>query len=233
MPVRPTVIHRNRRRVLCLATTFLLLLLAPGIAPAAPAERPGEALLAKVAAKYAAARSLSARFRQEVPLQNLGIVRKAAGRLHLARPMRMRWDYQAPDGQLFLADGRHLYFRPADSDRVVRRRIDEGALGGRIPLLLFFGQGNVSEMFRVEEAAALAGRGAVSLRLVPKGEGAPDVRRVELVVGEADAVIREIHIHDRMGGANHLYLEDTVFNPSLPDDMFRFRKPRGTEVVDG
>jgi hypothetical protein len=36
-----------------------------------------------------------------------------------------------------------------------------------------------------------------------------------------------------MGGANHLYLEGTELDPSLPPRLFLFRKPAGVEVVDG
>jgi outer membrane lipoprotein-sorting protein len=59
------------------------------------------------------------------------------------------------------------------------------------------------------------------------------VRRIDLVVGNGDLLVREIHIYDRMGGDNHLYLEETTLDPSLPPRLFLFRKPPGVEVVDG
>ncbi len=193
----------------------------------------GDALLGRVAAKYAAAGSLSASFRQEVPLQNVGIVRRASGKVYFERPLRMRWDYKAPDTQLFLADGDYFYFRPAESSQVYRKRIDEKALGGKIPLLLLFGKGDIAAMFRVEETVVRKGGEETGLRLVPRDDGAPEVRRLDLVVGTADLLIREVHIYDRLGGANHLYLEGTVLDPSLPRDLFRFRKSPREEVVDG
>ena len=196
-------------------------------------EAAGEVLLARVAEKYGSVNTLSARFRQEVPLQNVGVVRKAAGRVFFERPLRMRWEYRTPAEQLFMADGRHYYFRPPESPKVFRRKIDEGTLGGKIPLLLLFGKGDITGYFRVVEAAPLEGAGRTALRLVPKGDGAPDVRRVDLVVDAADLAIREIHIYDRLGGENHLYFDDIILNPSLPADLFRFREPPGVEVVDG
>jgi outer membrane lipoprotein carrier protein len=193
----------------------------------------GAALLRRVAEKYAGVKTLSARFRQEVPLQNVGVVRKASGQVYFQRPLRMRWDYQAPGEQLFLADGRHFYFRPPDSPQVFRRKIDEGALGGKIPLLLLFGNGDITEYFRVEEMMPRKGKRETVLRLVPKGDGAPEVKRVDLVVDDADLAVRQIHLYDRLGGSNHLYLDDIVVNPSLPADLFRFRETAGVEVVDG
>lgn len=200
--------------------------------PAASGAGDAQALLEKVSARYSAAHSLSADFRQEVPLQSLGIVRKAAGRVYFERPLRMRWDYDAPNTQLFLADGTYFYFRPPDSPQVFRRRIDERALGGKVPLLLLFGKGKVSEFFRAEESTVRKGGEETALRLVPVGEAANEVRRVDLVVGTRDALIREVHLYDRLGGANHLYLGKTVMDPTLPDALFRFQPTPGIEVVE-
>jgi outer membrane lipoprotein carrier protein len=213
-------------RVLLLAASLLL-----GAVPAGAED--GEALLKRVGERYAGATTLSANFRQEIPLQNLGIVRKASGKVYLGRPMRMRWDYKSAEAQIFLADGRYFYFRPPDSPQVIRRKADEKALGGKIPLLLLFGKGQIGEMFRVESATPRGGGEETVLRLVPRGEGAPEVRRVELVVGTTDALIREVHLYDRLGGENHLYLSEVALDPALPADLFRFRKPPGVTVVDG
>ncbi|RJP21061.1 MAG: outer membrane lipoprotein carrier protein LolA [Deltaproteobacteria bacterium] len=218
-------------RAVRLAIALFLLSSVP--AAAAGTEGAGDAVLRKVGDRYASARTFSARFRQEIPLQNLGIVRKASGKLYFGRPLKMRWDYQAPETQLFLADGESFYFRPADSPQVIRRKMDEKALGGKIPLLLLFGKGEIASMFRVEAATTRKGGEETVLRLLPRGDGAPEVRRVDLVVGTKDALVREVHLYDRLGGENHLYLTDTRLDPALPADLFRFRNPAGLPVVDG
>ncbi|HEY5997213.1 MAG TPA: outer membrane lipoprotein carrier protein LolA [Candidatus Deferrimicrobiaceae bacterium] len=212
---------------------ILLALVVPAAHAAGSGPSDGEALLEKVSAKYEKMQSLSAKFRQEVPLPNLGVVRKASGILYFARPSKMRWDYKKPNNQLFLADGEKLYFRPADSKQIFRRKLGEGAMGGKIPLLLFFGKGDMSKMFSVESADPARKGTATAMRLVPRGDGAPEVSRIDLVVENEGLQIVEIHIHDKLGGVNHIYLEGIVFNPSLPGDLFRFKKPAGTEVVNG
>ena len=219
------------KRSLLPACVLLLLSLAGG--GAAGPESAGEALLRRVGERYAAARTLSAKFRQEIPLQNVGIVRKASGIVYFGRPLKMRWDYKGPEAQLFLADGRHFYFRPAGSSQVIRRDVDEKGLGGKIPLLLLFGKGEITALFRVDAAEPRKDGEETVLRLSPRGDGAPEVRRIDLVVGAGDALIREVHLYDRLGGENHLYLTDVTVNPSLPADLFRFRKPAGVSVVDG
>jgi outer membrane lipoprotein-sorting protein len=209
---------------------FFILAVTP---PAAFPDADGEALLKRVADKYGGAATLTARFRQEVPLRNIGIVRKASGRVSFRRPLKMRWDYDDTGGQIFLADGEHFYFRPEGSPQVFRRRIDEASLGGKIPLLLLFGEGDITEMFRVEETIRRKDGEESALRLVPREDGAPDVRWIDMVVGTRDLLIREVHLYDRVGGANILYLEGTAFDVPLPGDHFRFRRPSGVEVVDG
>jgi outer membrane lipoprotein carrier protein len=217
------------------AALAALFLLVAAVSPNASGggEADGDALLRRVAKRYGGVKTLSAEFRQEVPLENVGIVRKAAGTVYFQRPLRMRWDYRVPGKQLFLADGESFYFQPPDSTRVFRRKIDEGALGGRIPLLLLFGKGDITDYFRVEKAFPLEGRKETALRLVPKGDGAPEVKRVDLVVDDAGLSIREIHLYDHLGGSNHLFLDDIVIDPALPADHFRFRESPGVEVVDG
>jgi len=210
-----------------------LLLLPLTVSRAAEIENAGEALLRRVGERYAAAHTLSAKFRQEIPLQNVGIVRKASGTVYFGRPLKMRWDYEGPEAQLFLADGRYFYFRPAGSSQVIRRVVDEKGLGGKIPLLLLFGKGEITALFRVDAADPRKGGEETVLRLSPRGDGAPEVRRIDLVVGAGDALIREVHLFDRLGGENHLFLSDVKVNPSLPADFFRFRKPAGVSVVDG
>ena len=218
-------------RIHLLACVLLLMPLARGVA--AGPESAGDALLRRVGERYAAAHTLSAKFRQEIPLRNVGIVRKASGKVYFGRPLKMRWDYKGPEAQLFLADGRHFYFRPAGSSQVIRRDVDEKGLGGKIPLLLLFGKGEITALFRVDAADPRKGGEETVLRLSPRGDGAPEVRRIDLVVGAGDALIREIHLFDRLGGENHLYLTDVTVNPSLPADLFLFRKPAGVSVVDG
>jgi outer membrane lipoprotein carrier protein len=227
MPVREKFVAAMR-----LAVAVLLLAVTVPRGATGTVES-GDALLRQVGERYREVKTLSAHFRQEVPLQSLGIVRKASGELYFARPLRMRWDYAAPESQLFLADGDAFYFRPAGSPEVIRRKMDEKSLGGKIPLLLLFGKGDLTGMFLVQESSERKNGAETVLRLLPRGDGAPEVRRVDLVVGTRDHLIREVHIYDRLGGENHLYLTDIVLNPVLPPGLFRFHAIPGVSVVDG
>jgi len=200
--------------------------------PQAPS-KPAREVAAALQKKYDTIRDFTADFVHNYESGMLHKKLSERGTVRVKKPGKMRWDYKGPDAQLYLADGRYFYFRPAGSSQVIRRGVDEKGLGGKIPLLLLFGKGEITALFRVDAADPRKGGEETVLRLSPRDDGAPEVRRIDLVVGTGDVLIREIHVFDRMGGENHLYLTDVTVNPSLPPDVFRFRKPAGVSVVDG
>src|SRR5208283_4952003 len=73
-----------------------------------------DAVLVQFEARYRGARSLSATFLQEYS-ENGKVTRKEAGKSYFLHPGKMRWDYEAPEKDTFLADGKHVWFiTPAD-----------------------------------------------------------------------------------------------------------------------
>ena len=64
--------------------------------------------------RYRAARTLSSLFLERY-LENNKVVRQEAGRAYFQRPGKMRWDYEAPEKNTFLVDGKFVWFySPAD-----------------------------------------------------------------------------------------------------------------------
>src|SRR5208337_3333713 len=73
-----------------------------------------DAVLGQFEARYREARSLSATFLQEYS-ENGKVTRKEAGKSYFLHPGKMRWDYEAPEKDTFLADGKYVWFiAPAD-----------------------------------------------------------------------------------------------------------------------
>jgi hypothetical protein len=68
-----------------------------------------DAVLAQFEARYRDARSLSATFLQEYS-ENGRVTRKEAGKSYFLHPGKMRWDYEAPEKNTFLADGKYVWF---------------------------------------------------------------------------------------------------------------------------
>jgi outer membrane lipoprotein carrier protein len=61
--------------------------------------------LRRFEARYRSAKSLAATFLEEYS-ENGQVTRKEAGNAFFLRPGKMRWDYEAPEKNLFLVDGK-------------------------------------------------------------------------------------------------------------------------------
>ncbi len=71
-------------------------------------------LVQRVESRYRSARTLQATFLERY-LENGNVVRVEAGIAYFRRPGKMRWEYQSPEKNLFLVDGKSTWFYvPAD-----------------------------------------------------------------------------------------------------------------------
>jgi outer membrane lipoprotein-sorting protein len=74
-------------------------------------------LLKGIEQRYNHAKTLQVQYNETYTVQ--GQARKSeTGTLTLRKPGRMRWDYSAPAGKLFLSDGKDVYLYTPDSHRV-------------------------------------------------------------------------------------------------------------------
>src|ERR1700731_2696906 len=85
-----------------LPTLVFLLLAFPGRADT-------KASVARLEARYRAPKTLQASFLERYT-ENGRLVRVEAGTVYFRRRGKMRWDYQAPERNLFLVDGKRAWF---------------------------------------------------------------------------------------------------------------------------
>ena len=209
-------------------SALALALLAAGAAPAR-AEGPG-ALLRCVQARYGAMRDLSAAFLQESRVASLGRPRSRAGRLFLQPPGRMRWEYDPPDAQLIVADGKQLWLHRPERKQVVVQAMD-AALGRQTPFLFLLGKGDFSREFTWEERDLAPGPGgAVAVALRPRVESA-DLARLTLEIVPGECRLAGTLVEDAYGNLTRLAFSGERANAGLDAALFRFTPPAGTEVV--
>jgi outer membrane lipoprotein carrier protein len=225
-------------QVICL----LLMLLAPSSAKDA-----GKIVL-RMEARYHSAKTLQATFLERY-VENGSVVRTEAGTAYFRRPGKMRWEYERPEKDLFLVDGKTAWFYvPADHTvtRVPARQ--SGDL--RTPLALLAGQMKVSRICsRVEfsDGEKPLVESDVVLRCLVRGEkeNGASVEEPEntLAAGANDAVFFEVApdsgelarlIVRQAGGISvEFRFENWRFDPAIPDAMFRFEPPAGVAIVNG
>jgi outer membrane lipoprotein carrier protein len=195
---------------------------------AVAAGQTGEAdiLIQRIEARYGRMRGLAAEFEQ-VYTGSGGRVRRESGRLFLARPRRMRWEYP---GKLFIVNGRDVWFF-VTADREATHA-DTGAVSdSRFPFLFLLGQTNLKRAFRsftIAEGGGNAYADARTLRLVPRND-AGDLRELFLDV-TTDGRILKVKMVDASGALSEISLRNVRENYVAPPDAFKFTPPPGVTI---
>ncbi len=155
---------------------------------------------------------------------------RESGILIMKKPGRMYWEYQAPKQKFFVADGKRAYFYVPDDRQVIQSelRLDRA----RTPLLFLFGKGEIAEDFIVdyEQIEAALDSGNLLLKLVPR-EPQSEFSHVLLEVDPVQYLIRRLTVVELVGQRNDYVLSNFKANVQVPDRRFRFRVPKGVEVI--
>jgi outer membrane lipoprotein carrier protein len=174
--------------------------------------------------------TLDMRFQQSLASSALGTTATESGRLYLERPGKVRWDYLDPEKKiaLLLGDRTALYL---EDERLMSR----GRLIGEQGLFprLLAGHDRVDGFFSASLVAtpSTGGRGSYRLKLVPKGDQA-SMTQVILILRPPAFVIEGAELVDETGNRTTYTFSDVRRNRALPDGLFAFEPPPGTEVVD-
>jgi len=175
-------------------------------------------------------RTLELRFRQSLVSGALGTSATESGRLYLERPGKLRWDYLDPEKKvaLLLGDRTALYL---EEERLLSR----GRLSGEQGLFprLLAGHDRVEAFFAASLVAtpSTGGRGFYRLRLVPRGDHAA-MSEVTLTLRPPEFAIEGAELLDETGNRTTYAFTNVRRNRALPEGLFAFEPPPGTEVVD-
>ena len=179
--------------------------------------------------RYASADTAVGNFKQiyRVP----GITQEETGVFKLKRPGLMRWEYRTPEEKLFIADGKECFLYMPIDRQVTIYPLTPADLA-RTPLAFLLGGGNVRRDYTASEETEYkpAFPDTVMPRLIP----VQDNGEYTFVVLELDAKtfdIRRVIIRERNGNTSEFFLSDIVLNQKTNDRDFRFRPPRGVEII--
>src|SRR5258708_4059973 len=101
-------------------------------------------LVARLEATYRSARTLQATFLERYT-ENGREVRSEAGTAYFRRPGKMRWEYERPDKDLFLVDGKTAWFY-VPADHTVTRVPARESADLRTPLALLASEMKISRV---------------------------------------------------------------------------------------
>src|SRR5208283_3772095 len=200
-----------------------------GLVAAAGPAMLGE-ILAKTEANYQNIHAFTALFRQKTISAAAGTMgsAEASGRLFYARPRQMRWEYEKPEEQVFVANNQFawLYVRAEnqitlfDADKLfsspLARTFFDGALG-------------LKNYFDVTLESSRSTQNLAVLKLVPKQED-PSVKLLYLWIDLRSYRISRLQSLDILGNSNEIAIDAFTPHSSLDPGLFHMEVPPSAKV---
>ncbi len=208
------------KRTVVLTTLSLLLVSLSGLAK----ESPEDAAAHRLVERLSPVETLQADFSQVLMDSRLQVQQEASGRLHIARPLRFRWEVDAPYAQLVVTDDKHLYVYDPDLMQVNVEPLDE-ALAGTPALIL---AGDPAEIVGEFDVLHYQEDNGDRFSLFPK---AADSMYTELRLYFSDDVLTRLEILDAMGQRTLVQLSAVEINAPIDAELFRFEIPPDTDVI--
>ena len=201
--------------------------------------------------RYRSAKALAAVFLEQFS-DNGKLVRKEAGRAYFLHPGKMRWDYEAPEKNMFLVDGKYVWFY-SPSDHTATRLPTKKSEDWRTPLAFLTTDMKLSHVCaQIEtesnESPSVAGdflfrctlRGSLedastAVKTKKPSEARPPEEHEPPVLFELspDGELRRVRIAQEGRMQLEFSFKDWQWNPVLPRGWFEFVPPTGVAIVDG
>ena len=203
-----------------------LALLVSLAVPMIGAEAELNTLLKGVEEHYNRAKTLEVHFVESYSVQ--GRARKSeSGQLTLRKPGRMRWDYSAPSGKLFVSDGKDVYLYTPEANRVEKTKLKTSE-DMRAPLAFLLGKLDFAKDFRDFD---LKPEGAGYLISAKAKTDKLPYDKVQMLVTPRFEIQRLV-INGQDLSVLTFQLDGEKLNPPVNDALFKFQMPAGATLVD-
>jgi len=208
-------------------------------------------LVGRFESAYRHSNTLQATFLEKY-VENGKEVRAEAGVAYFGKPGKMRWEYESPEHNLFVIDGKWSWFY-VPADHTVTRIRAKQSTDWRTPLALLAGEMKVSRIcaqVRLDPTARAMKPGGVVLKCrlradQPKSEA--DRNGADLVPSAASPSTETVSFEVNAQNGELIRIDATVpggiqiefsftnwrFNPALEHSKFQFIPPKGVAIVDG
>jgi outer membrane lipoprotein carrier protein len=185
-------------------------------------------IVAKVQGQYDAHGDFKANFLQESMVKSLGRKQVSEGVVFFKKPGKMRWNYQKPFKQEIVSDGKTLWsYRPEEKQVLVSPMSQ--AAQGKVPSTFLAGLGNLKFDFQVRWGKEPSPQDNYFMELTPN-EFQGSLEKLFLLIDRENFRILQAKIQDIMGNTTQISFSKAQFDNRLPDSLFTFTPPKGTEV---
>lgn len=177
-----------------------------------------------VESHYRELSTLTATVKQKNILKSVNRTQTFEGTLFIKKPGKLRLEYT--NGQLIVVDGNEAWFYSRKSEQAIRRAFRDFEQAN-IPVAFLLGAGDIRSEFDVFPTDAGSPR---SLGLAPKKSGAA-MKRLRMDVDEAGRILT-MTIYDASGNVSEIAFTGIQEAVTLDDRLFRFKAPKGTEIIE-
>jgi outer membrane lipoprotein-sorting protein len=195
----------------------LLLLTAPAVAPAAPPPPPAAlnpqdaAELQRITAYLDGIRTMTAHFQQATAKGGA-----ATGSVWIARPGKMRFQYDPPNELLLLADSFYIYSWDPDLKQMNKVGLKSTPAWFLLRQPISFTDGVV--VTRFEHTG-----NTVRVSVVESAE--PDAGSLTMVFTENPLILRQWTVVDQRGGVTNVALSELQYGMALDPKLFQYQDP--------
>jgi len=187
---------------------------------------------------YKRAHTLQADFLQQYR-EGDRVTRSEAGVAYFRRPGKMRWEYDSPEKNLFVVDGKFAWFYvPADHtvSRVAARQSDDW----RTPLALLAGEMKVSRVCASIELSSDQPSDSALVRLSCIIRGTEkDVKAGKqhdsayFDINKTNGELASVVVSGAGGIRMDLQFSHWRYDPPVEEVLFHFQPAKGVAIVDG
>jgi len=168
-------------------------------------------------------------FSQTSSIKAMEITDSASGRAFFKRPGKMRWEYETPDRQMIITDGKTLWvFRPEDNQVMI----------GKAPSFFKDGKGFsfLSDMKVIKQKFDMvlekeSKEGFFVLKLLPK-EKTYDIAEIYLWISRNTFDVVRILTYNSYGDETRIVFNNIQLKQELDDSLFSFEITEGIEVLN-
>jgi outer membrane lipoprotein carrier protein len=204
---------------------------------------------ARLQSRYRSAKTLQATFLERYT-EGGRVVRSEAGTAYFLRPGKMRWEYESPEKNVFLVDGKTAWFY-VPADHTVTRVPAKKSGDLRTPMALLAGEMRVSRVCaRVEMATVIRAdspaNAVIHCPLRGENSSTPQIDSKDAAAREAVSsdeaffeVVRDtgelvrIIVRESGGVDVEFRFSRWQIDPPLSASLFRFDVPKGVAIVNG
>jgi outer membrane lipoprotein carrier protein len=188
-------------------------------------------ILKKTGATYQQTQAFSANFHQSVTsVAASSMATEASGKLFYEKPRQMRWEYEKPEPQVFVANHQFAWLY-VPSEKQISLSDSKKIFSHPLAQTFFEGVAELKKHYQVTLDNTRSGKELAVLKLVPKNED-PEIKTLYLSIDLRTYRISIIEVQNVLGNINRISLDSQRAVVSLDPKLFQLDIPPSVDIVD-